>query len=401
MHTVELVEEEATQIPENAMDKRAVLRLHQEYNKQIHIQFPSLPTPDHYILRSRGYIGQIAMAAECVLHIRPKVGLRNLFGMVEYAYQLSSFQLFDQATSCGTLGEFIEHLIAVLLGKVRVRAHRGLFRDYVEKEEDLAYLRGRFIADFSQTTTRAHRLGLRCRFQEQTTNLPDNQILAWTLHCLRRFPLQRPDLKHMIYQVFRQLSGAVDLRYIRPEDCLDRSYHRLNQDYEPMHALCRFFLEHSGPSLAMGDRKFMAFLVYMPALFESFIAEWLRAHLGGALALSSQYRVPLDGSERLEFRIDLVLNEASSGKVLAVMDTKYKRVEVPDEADIQQVVAYAVRMGTSRAILIYPSTFTRMLTLQVGNVRVQTLVFDLDGDLNESGELFKKQLLQGIDQEDK
>ena len=39
---------------------------------------------------------------------------------------------------------------------------------------------------------------------------------------------------------------------------------------------------------------------------------------------------------------------------LGVLDTKYKDTTAPGAADVQQMVAYAVRMGTDKAILIYP-----------------------------------------------
>ena len=101
-----------------------------------------------------------------------------------------------------------------------------------------------------------------------------------------------------------------------------------------------------------GKREFTSLLVYMPSLFESFIAEWLKVELGGSYQLQSQFRVGLEGSHKLAFKIDLVLREASQGSVLAVLDTKYKVGKSPQERDIQQVVAYAVRMKTNRAFLV-------------------------------------------------
>ena len=101
--------------------------------------------------------------------------------------------------------------------------------------------------------------------------------------------------------------------------------------------------------------------------------------------LDIQHRVPLEGSERLAFQIDLALREKGSGKHLAVLDTKYKREQEPEEGDIQQVVAYAVRMGTGKAFLIYPHTDIRTRFLRVGPVEVEMLAFDLGLDLDRAG----------------
>ena len=92
----------------------------------------------------------------------------------------------------------------------------------------------------------------------------------------------------------------------------------------------------------------------------------------------------------------MILREVSKGRVLAVLDTKYKRGKSPEESDIQQVVAYAVRMETTRAFLVYPSVLTKSLVIQVGNVLVQTLAFDLGGDLQESGANFLRDFLADL-----
>ena len=70
--------------------------------------------------------------------------------------------------------------------------------------------------------------------------------------------------------------------------------------------------------------------------------------------LTPQYHASLDESGTFSFRIDLVLRDVSSDRVLAVLDTKYKRNHDPEESDIQQIVAYSVRMNTKNAFLIYP-----------------------------------------------
>jgi 5-methylcytosine-specific restriction enzyme subunit McrC len=68
------------------------------------------------------------------------------------------------------------------------------------------------------------------------------------------------------------LQGAVQTYPVGPESCVGRTYNRLNADYEPMHALCRFFLENSGPTHERGDRSMFPFLVDMSRLYELFVA---------------------------------------------------------------------------------------------------------------------------------
>ncbi len=103
------------------------------------------------------------------------------------------------------------------------------------------------------------------------------------------------------------------------------------------------------------------------------------------LRLDQQYHATLDREVDLAFRIDLVLRTAADGRVLAVLDTKYKHSAEPDEADISQVTAYAVRMKTKEAFLIFPSTATKLKELFLDDIRVRSIVFDLARSVEEAG----------------
>jgi hypothetical protein len=75
-----------------------------------------------------------------------------------------------------------------------------------------------------------------------------------------------------------------------------------------------------------------------------------------------------------------------------VLDTKYKIGAGPDPADVGQVVAYAQHLGCSDAVLIYPNKDHRPIEIQVGDIRVRTLAYALDGDLDANGTELMAQL---------
>ena len=131
----------------------------------------------------------------------------------------------------------------------------------------------------------------------------------------------------------------------------------------------------------------------MPQLFESFVAEWIKTNAPPGLAARTQHKARLDASARLTFRIDIVLKSKKSGETLAVLDTKYKAGERPLESDIQQVVAYAVEMGTDRAFLIYPSQNHLPIRATVGHISVESIVFDLGKDYDKEGPRFLRDLI--------
>ncbi|MCB0211631.1 MAG: restriction endonuclease, partial [Anaerolineae bacterium] len=169
-------------------------------------------------------------------------------------------------------------------------------------------------------------------------------------------------------------------------------YHRLNEDYRPLHALCRFFLEQTGPLHALGDRQMLPFLVDMARLYELFVAEWLSVHLPETLKLKAQERVTIGQSHHLKFDIDLVLYDAKSDEARCVLDTKYKAPGTPANDDIFQVVAYAEAKGCRQAVLVYPTPLAQPLDETIGRIRVRSLTFGLDGNLEAAG----RQLLAAL-----
>ena len=116
----------------------------------------------------------------------------------------------------------------------------------------------------------------------------------------------------------------------------------------------------------------------MPTLFERFCTAFIDHKLNHEVELKAQYHTRLKGTERLSFRLDMALFSAATGQPLAVIDAKYK-ADGPVESDVQQVVAYAVQLGTSRAFLLYPSSDMDE-QFEVGPVAIHVLGYDLDAE---------------------
>jgi 5-methylcytosine-specific restriction enzyme subunit McrC len=222
--------------------------------------------------------------------------------------------------------------------------------------------------------------------------LDENAILLWALYLASRTGLSRDDVKRTVRQAYRHLIGAVSLEPRSSSDCVDRSYHRLNQDYKPMHGLCRFIIEHAGPGIKVAGHEFLPFSLDMAKLFEEFVAKWLDENLPQDLKIDPQLHVQLDANADLSFKIDLVLRDRLSGQALAVIDVKYKMAEQPSEDDIQQVVAYAVELGVSRAHLVYPFSLLRPVEAKIGNVKVSTIGIDLSRPFSETWEMVARSI---------
>lgn len=231
-------------------------------------------------------------------------------------------------------------------------------------------------------------------YEEYTGDIEDNQIFPWTLHYITRSGVCKEWVLPTVRQAYHTLQGLVTLQSFKPGDCIGRQYNRLNEDYRPLHVLCRFFLENTAPSYQLGNQSMLPFLVDMARLYELFVAQWLKAHLPAGLFLRSQERVKIGNT--VQFKTDLVLYESSSETPRYILDTKYKVPIAPSSNDITQVVAYAVSKNCHEAVLVYPAGSTQQLDEWIGDIRIRSLTFSLDGDLNQAGEAFLRDLLGGI-----
>ncbi|MEP6490235.1 McrC family protein [Microcoleus vaginatus GB2-A3] len=370
-------------IPESVGDK-----IYMNYAKEIEIEFPNRKTKYQWHLKSKGRVGNIPITPEFHIAIRPKVSINNLFGMIDYAYNLK-IKFPQGSIQCQSLQESYERLANILAQKILERCRKGLYRDYLSKTERLAYIRGR--VDLRSALQKPWEVKLKCHYNEQTGDIEDNQILAWTLFIICRSGLCRESVSSTVRKAFHALQGCVTLKPFKSEACIDRNYHRLNQDYQILHALCRFFLDNTGPSHETGDREMLPFLIDMAKLYEQFVAEWLKANTPKGFEVESPYPVKYDKDYFDE--IDLIIRDIETNEILYVLDTKYKAPDRVGSDDRHQIVAYANALNCQNAILIYPQDLTTRLDIKHGAIRVRSLTFSLDSDLNEAGKTFLTSLL--------
>jgi 5-methylcytosine-specific restriction enzyme subunit McrC len=377
---IELTEYQLATFDRDSISESVGEKIHHNYAKEIEIEFPNPKTNNKWKLTSKGIVGKIPITPEFHIFIQPKVPIANLFGMLEYAYKLKIKFPIGQI-QCQSLEQAYERLANILAQKILERCRKGLYRDYLSKTERLAYIRGR--VDLRSALQKPWDVKLKCHYNEQTGDIEDNQILAWTLFIIGRSGLCGELVSSTVRKAFHTLQGVVTIKSFTAQACIDRNYHRLNQDYQLLHALCRFFLENTGPSHETGDREMLPFLINMANLYEQFVAEWLNANTPKGFFVKQQHRVTHD--QNYSDRIDLLLCDIATKKVHYVLDTKYKAPDKVDNNDIHQIVAYANALNCQNAILIYPQNLQQPLNIKHGDIQVRSLTFSLNSDLNQAG----------------
>ncbi len=102
--------------------------------------------------------------------------------------------------------------------------------------------------------------------------------MAGTLFIIYRNGFCSEKVAATVVKAFHILPGFVSLQPFKFSDCVGIKYHRLNEDYQPLQTLCRFFLDNIGVSHQRGSYLILPFLIDMARLYEKFVAEWLNLH---------------------------------------------------------------------------------------------------------------------------
>ncbi len=387
LEKIELKEFKIKNLPAEKLSVEIGKFLQRQYRNKISIEFPSLGTDNQWKLLSKGWVGFIPLTPLITLRLSPKIEITNLFQMLQYAYDFE-IQFQDELINCATIEGFYEKLAHLLALRVLNRAQKGFYRTYISTTERLSCIRGRL--DIKHAIYNPWEVKLKCNYQELTGDVPENQILIWTLFILSHSGVCNRTLP-IIRQAYQALQGLATVQPYNSEDCVNRHYSRLNEDYRPLHALCRFFLESTGASHHEGDYAMLAFLVNMAKLFESFVASWLTQNLPHDYRLEKQERLIIDSTQGLFLQVDIVIYETKSSAVRYVLDTKYKSKYKSE--DFSQIVSYAFGKKCCEAVLVYPEAPDRCLDQWVNDIHVRTLIFSLDGNLEEAGKRFLDTLL--------
>ncbi len=387
---IKLVEYETRYLALSDFSDEDAKHIFSQFGNKVIVDWPTPKTAGRWQLTSQGWVGFVPLAEKRGISLQPKVPLKNLFQMLEYAYDLRSFKLLEGLYDCESIRDFYDRLANILSKRLLKRAREGLYKIYQEERENIGFVRGRMdMSIFAKTPVKTL---IPCIYEEHAIDNTDNQIVAWTLHTILRSGICSGRSIPELRKAEAVLRNSVSLKPFWGNDCIGRNYNRLNEDYEVMHKLCRFFLENTGPTQNIGNRSMIPFLVYMPRLFELFVAQWLKQNLNARYVLKSQESLHIGEKDSMKMVMDLVLYNLDTSKPICVLDTKYKAHNTVLPDDYSKVVAYGDAIGCDETVLIYPKPLEFPFNEKPGKVRVKTVVFDIGGELEENGNKMLTQL---------
>jgi len=242
----------------------------------------------------------------------------------------------------------------------------GVLHDYIECEEALPVVRGRFLADRQWRKRFGQFNVLECRFDEHESDIDESRLLAFTLGVSRAL-VRNPLLYRRVLSLYEQFASVCECEYIDPKIVRGRLvYHRLNAHYADAHRLCWLILESMGITdlLASGSLRSNVFLLDMNLLFERFMQKLLEFSLGRSYRVEYQKRsrsILWDMNRHRAYGTVIPDFKLTGPEGSLIVDSKYKLGDKLDPSDIYQCFLYAQAFGNvlvepSHAMLIVPST---------------------------------------------
>jgi 5-methylcytosine-specific restriction enzyme subunit McrC len=244
----------------------------------------------------------------------------------------------------------------------------GLRYDYEKLEGALPALKGRFLVH-KQYQKRFGLLDrLECRYDEHTSNVMDNQLLAYGLLLASRIS-ENEKIKARIRRLYSLFSASCQIDQINLDFARENIvYNRLNSHYRDAHHLAWLLIDGLGIEDIYKSKSTpsFAFLLDMNTLFEKFVYVYLK-HITTQNQFSINYQrreksIIWDMFHQRTYSTiipDYLLTNQDTGRKTA-LDSKYKLYDDRklDSADIAQIFLYAYAYNhASRpiAFLIYPT----------------------------------------------
>jgi 5-methylcytosine-specific restriction enzyme subunit McrC len=309
-----------------------------------------------FTVNPQQWVGHFRLPSARIVKITPKIPSASVLRMLAYAFlRWPEQMLLPEDVQYDTDSFLFEPLIRLFNDLVAARVRRGLVQDYVRHEENLSLIRGKLLLRDHIHRNVGYPSRAYCRFFENTVDILDNQIIRRTLKLLLSNGGWSGMTEHGLIANRHQFEAVsdVDLRSVRWEA---HHYHRLNEDYEPIHRLCALFLATSSISEAVGKLQFSGFLLDMNKLFEKFV-EQAFVTVGAKLGVEICPQKPERLADIPFVRIYPDIIVACAGTTAAVVDAKYKRDAFgPQNSDMFQVIAYGTALRCSDTYLFYPET---------------------------------------------
>ena len=356
------------------------------------------------VLQARNYVGIIQTKSGFTLEILPKISKQEdigrskaIFLKMLKALPNSPYKHIDSAALKVQKFPLLEVFISMFLQEVESIVKKGIKRDYITKEENLRYLKGKLKISDHIRHNFIHKERFFVEYDEYLPDRVENRIIKTALLYLSKLSTNFKNLQKIreLLFIFDEIGSIQEIKssFTKVKKTRDINY------YQNALHWSRLFLLGQSPIPYSGDSISFAILFDMNRLFEAYVGKWIkqtRDDFGFESVVLQERRKYLFNEKIFSLQPDIIVNGGEF-----IFDTKWKIVRNEQEisrADLYQIFSYAARYEQCRkAFLVYPhvedKVFRKKLTSNIGDrhVEFEVVYFNLE-NLDTNYDIMKHKL---------
>lgn len=249
--------------------------------------------------------------------------IKNIYHMLSYAFQTLNQENYEDVT-VESFDEMYDLLAAILAKGIGIQLKQGLYREYINRQEELPVMRGKINMSGTIKNRLAHERVLTCDFDELSENNLFNQIIKTTVTLLLRNAKVKSEYKDDLKKKMLFFSNVDTLEPTSIKWSAIR-FQRNNQTYRMLISICQLIIEGMLITTDAGDYRLASFVdeQRMCRLYEKFILEYYSRHYPELTVSASQIPWSVDDGIRTMLPVmqsDIYLQ---MGNIVLIIDAKY------------------------------------------------------------------------------
>ncbi|HEO99710.1 MAG TPA: restriction endonuclease [Epsilonproteobacteria bacterium] len=314
------------------------------------------------VLQAQNYVGVIQTKIGTTIEILPKISnlkedkSKEILVRMLKTLKKSPFKNFNAAHLKSDKMPLLEIFITMFLEELSKLIQKGLKSDYITKEENLKYLKGKLKINEQIKRNYIHKERFFVEYQEFLSDRVENRLIKTTLEFLYKKSKSNRNqqrIREFLF-VFDEISSCKDIKIGFSKVRLDRQM----KDYEQVLRWCRIFLLENSFSPYKGKDIAFALLFDMNLLFESYVGYYLKQK-GLDVCLQDKGKYLIEEPNKFALKPDIVINKNKANEMIA--DTKWKILSEDkthqgvSQNDMYQLYAYGTKYENCKDMfLIYP-----------------------------------------------
>ncbi len=314
------------------------------------------------VLQAQNYVGVIQTKDGTTIEILPKIKNLDEEKSKEILIKMlktlknSPFKHFNSANLKASKMPLLEIFISMFLEELAKLVQKGIKSDYVQKEENLKFLKGKLKISEQIKQNSVHKERFFVEYEQFCSDRVENRLIKTTLEYL--YKKSKSNKNQQRIREFLFVFDEIKISHNIKTDFEKIKLNRQMKDYEQVLLWCKTFLLENSFSPYKGNDIAFALLFDMNLLFESYVYNYLKKS-GDFENIKNQdkkhHLAYEDEKGKFALKPDIVIDD---GEI--IVDTKWKILSVDksnlgiSQSDMYQIYAYGKKYKSENLYLIYP-----------------------------------------------